>query len=177
MKTLKIVAGLALLGLLGWFLASRQEQMRQSVTDRDSIAYWAAATLLVHHQDPYSSSAVLDLERTQWYDKEKPLVLRTPPWSLWMVLLLGLLDSYRAWIVWVAVLLASLVRGFVGVSGKAEPDAQVKTGYPCIRVPGYPAVVILKAKIPFSARIYFWSSLVWVSWYWYAQRFRWSPAT
>src|SRR6266536_852601 len=109
MKTLKIVTGLALFALLAWFLASRQEQMRASVTDRDSIAYWAAATLLVHHQDPYSPPSVLALERTQWYDKEKPLVLRTPPWSLWMVLPLGLLDSYWAWIVWVAVLLASLV--------------------------------------------------------------------
>jgi hypothetical protein len=33
-------------------------------------------------------------------------------------------------------------------------------------------LLILKAKIPFATGIYFWSSLVWVSWYWYTQRFR-----
>jgi hypothetical protein len=33
-------------------------------------------------------------------------------------------------------------------------------------------LLVLRAKIPFSTGIYFWSSLVWVSWYWYAQRFR-----
>jgi hypothetical protein len=38
-------------------------------------------------------------------------------------------------------------------------------------------LLVLRAKIPFSTGIYFWSSLVWVSWYWYAQRFRKSPAT
>jgi hypothetical protein len=38
-------------------------------------------------------------------------------------------------------------------------------------------LLILRAKIPFATGIYFWSSLVWVSWYWYAQRFRRSLAS
>src|SRR5258708_14989600 len=43
----RIVAALSLLALLLWFLAARQQQMRASVADRDSIAYWAAARLLI----------------------------------------------------------------------------------------------------------------------------------
>jgi hypothetical protein len=32
-------------------------------------------------------------------------------------------------------------------------------------------LLLLRAKIPFATGIYFWSSLVWASWYWYAKRF------
>src|SRR5258708_25523568 len=109
MKTLRIVAALSLLALLLWFLAARQQQMRASVADRDSIAYWAAARLLIEHQDPFSGASVLALQRGQGYQAEKPLVLRTPPWSLWMVLPLGWLNAYWAWALWLAVLLASLL--------------------------------------------------------------------
>jgi len=108
MKTINIVLGLLLVALLAWFLAARQRQMRASVADRDSIAYWAAARLLIDHQDPYSSPSVLALQRGQGYHAEKPLVLRTPPWSLWMVLPLGWLNAYWAWVFWLAVLLTSL---------------------------------------------------------------------
>ena len=109
MKTLKIVAAFSLLSLLVWFLAARQREMRASLADRDSIAYWAAARLLIDHQDPYSSPSVLALQRGQGYHAEKPLVLRTPPWSLWMVLPLGWLSVYWAWVLWLAVLLTSLL--------------------------------------------------------------------
>ncbi len=108
MKTINIVLGLLLVALLAWFLGARQQQMRASVADRDSIAYWAAAHLLIDHHDPYSSPSVLALQRGQGYHAEKPLVLRTPPWSLWMVLPLGWLNAYWAWVLWVAVLLVSL---------------------------------------------------------------------
>ncbi len=109
MKTLKIVAALSLLAMLVWFLVSRQQRIRASVADRDSIAYWAAARLLIDHQDPYSAPSVLTLQRGQGYQAEKPLVLRTPPWSLWMVLPLGWLNAYWAWVLWLAVLLTSLL--------------------------------------------------------------------
>ena len=109
MKTLKLIIGLSLLVVLIWFLTSRQRQIRASVADRDSIAYWAAARLLVQHQDPYSAGRALDLQRAQGYSADKPLVLRTPPWSLWMVLPLGLLDAYWAWVAWLAILLTSLI--------------------------------------------------------------------
>jgi hypothetical protein len=109
MKTLNIILGLLTLAALVWFLATRQQQIRDSVADRDSIAYWAAAHLLLHHQDPYSAASVMALQRNEGYEGEKPLVLRTPPWSLWMVLPIGWLNAYWAWVVWLAVLLTSLL--------------------------------------------------------------------
>jgi hypothetical protein len=36
-------------------------------------------------------------------------------------------------------------------------------------------LLILRAKIPFATGIYFWSSLVWISWYAFAERFRTAP--
>jgi hypothetical protein len=109
MKTVNVVLGLALSALLAWFLVAHQQLIRANVTARDSIAYWAAARLLVHHKDPYSAPNVLALERSEGYGRDKPLVFRTPPWSLWMVLPLGSFNAYWAWVVWLAVLLASLV--------------------------------------------------------------------
>src|SRR5216684_225061 len=90
MKTLKIVVNLALVGLLVWFLATHEQKIRASVAGRDSIQYWATGTLLVHRQNPYSVPSVLALERSQGYPADRPLMLRTPPWSMGMVLLLGI---------------------------------------------------------------------------------------
>ena len=135
MRWLNIIVGAALLAMLVWFLVSRQQQIRASVADRDSIAYWAAANLLVHHQNPYSASGVLDLQQRQGYSADKPLVLRTPPWSLWMVLPLGLLDAYWAWVAWLGILLASLILSMriswrmYGDSAARPPTVFLLTGY------------------------------------------------
>src|ERR1700693_5948603 len=109
MKTLKMVVNLALVGLLGWFLAAHEPKIRAAVSTRDSIQYWAAGTLLVHRENPYSVPKVQALESSQGYPANRPLMLRTPPWSVWMVLPVGLLSSFWAWVVWLAILLASLV--------------------------------------------------------------------
>jgi hypothetical protein len=109
MKILKIIVNLALVGLLVWFLASHEQKIRASVATRDSIQYWATGRLLVHRQNPYSVSSVQALERSQGYPADRPLMLRTPPWSVWMVLPVGLLNSFWAWAVWLTALFASLV--------------------------------------------------------------------
>jgi Glycosyltransferase family 87 len=141
MKTRRIVSGLVLLALLAWFLVAHQQLIQANVTARDSIAYWAAARLLLHHQDPYSAPNVLALERSQGYQADKPLVLRTPPWSLWMVLPLGSLNPYWAWVVWLAVLLASLVLSMriswrmYGDGGIRPPTVFLLAGYLFAPVP------------------------------------------
>lgn len=109
MKTLKIVVNLALVGLLIWFLVAHEQTVRTGASQRDSIAYWAAGKLLVHGQNPYSVPTVLALQRSQGLKGDKPLMMRPPPWSAWMVLPLGLLDVYWGWVAWTVVLLASLV--------------------------------------------------------------------
>ena len=108
-KAQKTAINLALIGLVVWFLASHQEKIRTTVSNRDSIQYWAAGTLLVHENNPYSVPDVQALESSQGYSATRPLMLRTPPWSVWMVLPEGLLSSYWAWILWMSILLASLL--------------------------------------------------------------------
>ena len=111
MPKVRIIVNLALTVLLIWFLAAHEQKIRASVAaDRDSTAYWAAGKLLLHRQNPYSVPSVLALQRSQGFTTDKPLMLRPPPWSVWMVLPLGLLrDAYWAWVAWLAVLLVSLV--------------------------------------------------------------------
>src|SRR5258706_7906549 len=109
MRILKIVMNLCLGCVLVWFLAAHEQKIRAGVTGRDSIAYWAAGKLLVHRQNPYSVASVLALEHSQGCAAARPLALRTPPWSVWMVLPLGLLSAYWAWVAWLAILLVSLV--------------------------------------------------------------------
>jgi hypothetical protein len=109
MRVLKTVANALLIGILIWFLLAHQKTIRSGAAKRDSIAYWAAGELLVHHQNPYSAPAVLALQRSQGYVGQKPLMMRPMPWSMWMFEPLGLLNVYWAWMVWTALLLACLV--------------------------------------------------------------------
>ena len=109
MKTLKIVVNVALVLLLIWFLAAHEQKIRAAVGSRDSIQYWATGKLLLHRQNPYSVADVETLESSAGYAAKRPLMFRCPPWALWFVMLPGLYSAYWAWIVWLAVLLASLV--------------------------------------------------------------------
>jgi hypothetical protein len=106
---LRLVVALAAAGLLASVLASLSDVIRTNLSRRDSIAYWAAGQLLAHHQNPYSVVTVLELERSQGYAETKPLVLRTPPWSLFMVLPLGLVGPFPAWVAWITASITSLV--------------------------------------------------------------------
>lgn len=108
MKTLKLVLNLGLIALLIWFLVAHQKTIRAGASKRDSIAYWAAGELLVHHQNPYSVPDVLELQRSQGYVGQKPLMMRPMPWSVWIFLPLGLLSVYWAWVAWTAILVACL---------------------------------------------------------------------
>jgi Glycosyltransferase family 87 len=105
-----LVAAVALaFAVVVYLLADYRQKIASSVTDRDSIAYWAAAQLLLSRENPYDSHRVLELQKAQGYRHEKPLVLRTPPWSLWMIIWMGVLVPYWAWATWILLLLASLV--------------------------------------------------------------------
>ena len=86
MRILKIVVNLSLGCVLVWFLATHEQKIRTAAAGRDSIQYWAAGKLLVHRQNPYSVQDVQTLESSQGYPEKRPLMLRTPPWSVWMTL-------------------------------------------------------------------------------------------
>ena len=102
-----IVLTFALVAVLAHYASRIQSKLPQ----RDSIAYWSAAELLIHHSDPYNSASVLDLERRHGYENPRPLVLRTPPWSLFMILPLAFFSPFWAWVAWLAVLLLCLMAG------------------------------------------------------------------
>ena len=110
-RILKIFLAVILTGVLGYLLFRHAADVRKSVTARDSVAYWAAARLLVAHQNPYDHATVLGLEQGQGYSEERPLVLRTPPWSLFMVVPLGWSSPLVAWVIWIAILFGCLIFG------------------------------------------------------------------
>jgi hypothetical protein len=109
MKKAKLVLNICLgIGFI-WFLVAHESTIRAGASKRDSIAYWAAGELLVHHRNPYSVPDVLALQRSQGYVGQKPLMMRPMPWSLWIFLPLGVLSVYWGWVVWTAILVACLV--------------------------------------------------------------------
>jgi Glycosyltransferase family 87 len=108
-RVLKALLGVALTVVLGFVLARHSKEIRSNVVERDSIAYWTAGRLLLAHQNPYDPRAVLALESQNGYRQDKPLVLRTPPWSLFVVLPLGMMGPLGAWVLWTAVSLGSLL--------------------------------------------------------------------
>jgi hypothetical protein len=108
-RVFKIAVAAIFTALLGYFFLTHSGALRRNLAERDSIAYWTAGRLLMHQQNPYDSVRVLELERQQGYCENKPLVLRTPPWSLFVILPLGLLNPFQAWILWTSVSLGSLL--------------------------------------------------------------------
>jgi Glycosyltransferase family 87 len=110
-RTLKFAIAAVLTLALMAVLAHYASRIQSKLAQRDSIAYWSAATLMIHHSDPYNSASVLDLERKYGYENTRPLVLRTPPWSLFMVLPLAFLSPFWAWVTWLAVLVFCLMAG------------------------------------------------------------------
>jgi len=103
-----IAVRLAAIALLTYVLASHAAFLKANVSKRDSISYWAAAHLLVHHQNPYEIDAVISIERQQGYTESRPLVLRTPPWSLVMVLPLAAMNPFWGWAFWVGISIGAL---------------------------------------------------------------------
>lgn len=56
------------------------------ITSRtDYISYWSAGKLLIHHADPYSHSGVAALQKSEGYSSAQPLMMRNPPWALFLV--------------------------------------------------------------------------------------------
>lgn len=112
------------------FLVSKTAVIKKNVAVRDSIAYWAAGHLLVHHQNPYSYEDVLELERQQGYKNDRPLVLRTPPWSLFMVAPIGFFTPLWAWVTWMGVLVWTLIAGMRICRSLYETEAMPRNLFP-----------------------------------------------
>src|SRR3954471_24682721 len=108
-KVFKVFTAIALTAALAYAMVLRSPQIKQSVAVRDSIAYWAAGDLAIHHQNPYDHAAVFRMEQEHGYKDPRPLILRTPPWSLFLVTPLGYLNPFLAWVAWIALSLGCLL--------------------------------------------------------------------
>ncbi|MBV9183363.1 MAG: DUF2029 domain-containing protein [Acidobacteria bacterium] len=124
----KLILVIGFTALVGFILEIHAADIRKTAGARDTVAYWSAARLLVEGHNPYDNVSVLDLER-RWagYLDDRPLVLRTPPWSLFMIVPLGFLTPFTAWLLWMACSLACLVAGMkvcgaVFASEEATPN-------------------------------------------------------
>lgn len=100
--------------LLVWFLVANGRKIQANLAGRDSSLYWATAKTLINGGNPYSVPQILALEKTTGYASEstqKPKMYRPAPWSMWMILPLGFLSAYSAWVVWMLLSVAALVFG------------------------------------------------------------------
>jgi len=104
---LRVILGICLAAILVYVV--RSSHLQANLGKRDSIEYWAVGQLLIHHQNPYDPARIFDLERSQGYSEKQPLVLLTPPWSLFMVLPMGLTNAFSAWLIWISASLGCLV--------------------------------------------------------------------
>src|ERR1700730_17805606 len=86
-------AAIVLTGLLVISVGSRP-------ASKDYISYWSAGSLLLDRADPYSASQVLALEKTQGYSEIKPIIMRNPPWALFLVVPLGFWNPVVGLLLW-----------------------------------------------------------------------------
>ena len=159
-KAAKTLVRIALAAILTYAFVSHWQYLHQNVGQRDSIQYWAAGRLFLHGQNPYDFGAVLELEKQQGYKENRPLVLRNPPWSLFMVVPLGLFNAFWAWVLWIALSLGSLLLAMrlcwkmYGGSGNIQRDVFLLVGYtfapvPACLVAGQMGLVLLLGVVLF----------------------------
>ncbi|MFZ0662126.1 MAG: glycosyltransferase 87 family protein [Acidobacteriaceae bacterium] len=97
-----IVAAIALAG--AFIFTARVNPARM-----DYISYWSTARLLVHHGNPYSAAGVFSLEKPLGFLPPQPLMMRNPPWALFLVLPLGFSGPRVGLFLWVIALAACII--------------------------------------------------------------------
>jgi hypothetical protein len=75
----------------------------------DFIEYWAAAKLTLSGQNPYDANLLLPLQQANGRDTDKAIMMWNPPWSLTVVVPLGLLPAREAQLLWLAVNFAAIL--------------------------------------------------------------------
>jgi len=102
----RILPGLLLAALILSFFVIRSDDIRSKLSKRDFPDYWAAGRLLLQRQNPYDQTGFL---ASRNLPMNQALPLRMPPWSLPMLLPLGLLSPFQAWLLWTALSVGSLL--------------------------------------------------------------------
>lgn len=79
------------------------------IANRDFISYWASGRQLLRHHDPYDQQAILSLQRSAGFQGDRAFLMRNGPNGLFLGLLLALLPSRIAAILWSLTLVAALM--------------------------------------------------------------------
>jgi hypothetical protein len=88
------------------------------------------------------------------------------------LLVVSILTTPYAWMTDEAILLPAILQGALWVYSSRSNLKLTSRIIVCIFAAlDVLLLLILRAKIPFATGIYFWSSLLWAGWYWYAKRF------
>jgi len=80
-----------------------------STSRTDYLSYWSAGKLLRDHADPYSSTRVFALEKAQGYSDIRPLIMRNPPWALFIAAPLGFVGLRIGLFLWTLALMGCVV--------------------------------------------------------------------
>jgi hypothetical protein len=75
----------------------------------DFIEYWAAAKLTLNGENAYDAALLLPLQQANGRDTDKAVMMWNPPWSLPVVLPLGLVPAREAQLLWLAVNFAAVI--------------------------------------------------------------------
>lgn len=89
--------------------------------DLDFIGYWTSGKLMRQHQNPYARASILHAEEQVGSDLHKPVVMRNPPWSLFLVAPLGYMSLPLAAFVWLLAMIVSLVVSVRLLSSGSKP--------------------------------------------------------
>ena len=95
-KALRVLAA-ALIVLVGVWIVSRAGH----ASDKDYISYWSAGKLLLHRSDPYSFEKVFTMEKAIGLPIVQPIIMRNPPWALFLSLPLGLCGPRFGLVLWI----------------------------------------------------------------------------
>lgn len=93
--------------------------------DIDFIGYWAAGRLLRAHANPYSHPDLLRVEHAAGGTWSMPIVMRNPPWSLFLVIPLGYCNVLAAIFVWMSLMLVAGVVSIRLLSAGSKPPPVV----------------------------------------------------
>jgi len=105
----KLIKALILVIAAVCVVVVRSDDIRANLSKRDFAEYWAGGRLLLLHQNPYSSTAFVELLKQNGLTISEALTPRTPPWSLPILLPLGFVNPFWGWILWTAASVAALI--------------------------------------------------------------------
>jgi hypothetical protein len=76
---------------------------------RDFLCYWSAGQLAIRRENPYGSAETLRIQRSAGYPDAEPMIGHMTPFSLPLVLPLGLIDARSGAIIWSLLIVALLI--------------------------------------------------------------------